>query len=864
MHTIRFYIFLAWASSLLALSFSAMAQQTTTINGQVTDALTGEPMPYVNLQLENTPWGTTSDVNGNYFLEITASTDNFRLKVSYLGYTTQFFPITAGNNHTLDIALSETANNLGEVVIKAGKYRNKNNPAVDLIKKVIEHKNQNRNSNLGFYSYEKYEKVGFALNNVTEKMKNNFIFRHVPFIFENADTNRASGKVNLPFFLRETLSDVYYRRTPETKKEYIRGEKNTKLPGGFDDQGLSGLIETMYQDIDIYADAINLATMDFVSPLSSFSPTLYRFYILDTTKIGTVSAAHIYFAPRNKADLGFMGHMWVALDSTYAVRKIDYGIPKDINLNWVNEMQMIQEFDWVEMPNPADNTQPIRGLMPVRDEIFMDFGATKSDNNKSIIGYKRSTYKNTSFNTALPDSLFKTNAKVLREDAASHRDESFWQIHRHDSLSRQEIGIKQSIDSLNQYKPFTRLVKSLKFLFEGYTRVGPIDIGPVNTFYSFNPIEGFRPRFGGRTNRSFSQKIMLEGYAAYGFKDKKWKGYGGFRLNLGKKESFLRFPLNQLKGWYQDEAQIPGQDLQFVSEDNFFLSFKRGVNNKMLYNQTIGLEYTKESLSGFSYAFSAKYINKRPAGALLFDYDLNGETLYKANIRTNELGFYARYAPNEQYYQGATYRTPIRSKSPILEFWWSTHLRNLLGGEYTYHLARIKLDKMFFSAPLGWGIIQLEGGYIHGAVPYPLLIIHRANQTYAYQLESYNLMNFLEFVSSKYASVNYFHNLGGFFFNRVPLLKRFKLREVVTLKGLWGGLNEAQLPSPENGLLRFPVDENGNTLTYTLEKMPYIEASVGVANIFRVLRVDYVRRLTYLDHPNVSKWGIRLRFKVEF
>lgn len=850
---------------LLFLNSQHIAAQSgaTVVRGQVTDAQNKETMPYVNVHFEGTTIGTTSDINGNFYLRSTQP-NLTHLKVSYIGYKPQVIGIKVGETNTVNISLEAESTELGEVVVKSGKYRNKDNPAVELIRKVIENKSKNRPDGLGYYKYEKYEKVSFAYNNITEKMKNNFIFRNMQFLFENTDTNKVSGKVNLPFFLRETSSEVYYRRNPKSQKEYIHGEKNTKLPGGFDNDGISGFIENMYRDIDIYDDAINLVTLDFVSPLSAFSPSFYRFYILDTTVVKETKAAHVYFAPRNKADLGFMGHMWVALDSTYAVRKIDYGIPKDINLNWVNEMQMVQEFDWIDMPNDTLKTAPSgRGLMLIKDDIFMDFGTSGNEKRKSVIGYKSTSYRNYNINTVLPDSLFRSQANTFRDFVADKQNEQFWAAHRHDSLSKQEKGIAKTIDSLNNYKPFKRFVRVAKFLFEGYSGIGPIDIGPVNTFYSFNSVEGFRMRLGGRTNAKFSKRLMLEGYGAYGFKDKEWKGYGGFRYNFGK-QALTKFPLNQLKGWYQNEVQIPGQELQFVAEDNFFLSFKRGINNKMTYNRTIGLEYIKESQNGLTYSFSAKLLKMRPAGQLRFDYIVDGETLQRSSLKTTELGLYLRYAPNEQFYQGATYRTPIRNKYPIIDFWYTANLKNVLGSEYTYHTMRVKAEKMFYLSPIGWSILKLEGGYIYGQVPFPLLTIHRANQTYTYQLESYNLMNFLEFVSDKYISVNYYHNFSGFFFNRVPLFKRLKLREVVTFKALWGGVEDSNIPTAQNGLLLLPTDEQGNPTTFTLEARPYMEASVGVANIFRVLRVDYVRRLTYLDNPNVTKWGIRMRFKIEF
>jgi Family of unknown function (DUF5686)/CarboxypepD_reg-like domain len=873
---LKLRLFSAWLLTLL--SFTVYSQKMTSVRGQVIDAKTKETMPYVNVQFDGTTIGVTSDIEGNFFIE--TKTPVSKLKVTYVGYKPQTVKIKTGEANRVDIKMEEEAVDLKEVVVTQGRYRNKGNPAVELIKKVIDNKDKNRKEGFTNFSYNKHEKMEFSLNNVTSKMRNNFLFKKIKFVFENVDTNKASGKIHLPVFLRENISDVYYRKDPKAQKEYIRGERITNFDDLLNSIGIAQYMTNMYQEIDFYDNTIMLLTNGFVSPLSPLAPTIYRFYIQDTSIIKGIPMAHMYFAPRNKTDFAFMGHMWVALDSSYAVRKIEVGIPKDINLNWVNELQLSQEFDWVgegengqdvlasnsvatdgEQPRSARSDK--RGLMLTKDDIFIDFGANKKDSTRSMLGRKTTSYRNYTVNQPLPDSLFKTQAVTLRAADALTKSETYWTDNRHDTLTTVEKGLYKTVDSLNNFKPFKRFMKVARFVFEGYTPVGGFDIGPANTFYSFNQIEGFRGRLGGRTNTKFSQHLMLEGYAAYGFKDDKWKGYAGMRYNFGTGK-LMRFPYNQLRLWYQDEIKIPGQDLQFVSEDNFLLSFKRGVNNKMIYTATMGAEYWKEHLGGFSYSIAAKNIRHRPAGALLFDYDFKGERKFKPEITNTELDLMLRYAPNEQFYEGATYRTPILNKYPTFELRYTSGIKGIMYSEYNFNRLQFKSEKVFYLAPFGYSDLIVEAGRTWGQVPYPLLTAHRANQTYAYQMESYNLMNFLEFVSDKYVSVNYYHNFQGVFLGRIPLLKKLKWREVFTFKSLWGGIDAKNLPSNENSLLRFPVDGNGQVLTHSLDKKPYIETSVGISNIFRVIRIDYVRRLNYIDLPNVSKSGIRARVKMEF
>lgn len=847
--------------SLLLFAIPSSAQTTTTASGIVVDASTSEPLALATIRFEGKNVGGITDAEGRFKVEINEPAN--RLTVTYMGYETAVVNLRPGQaNAGLSVRLEEANNTLKEVVVRNEKYRNKGNPAVELIQKVIEHKSQNRREGLDFYNFEQYEKVEFAINHVDDQLRNGLLFRRMQFLFDNADTS-ASGVVSLPFYLYERLSDVHYRKSPREEKTLVKGEKSTTVPGFFDEQGISSYVQNMYQQVDIYDNRINLATVEFVSPLASISPNIYRFYIQDTVTMKETQAVRLYFAPRNKSDLAFEGNMWVALDGSYAVRKIELGVPKGINLNWVSDLTVEQEFDWVESNDGLVGTT--RGLMLSNDIVVMQFGVSKDTTRRGLIGRKTTSYRQYSLGQPISNGVFKFSGNTRYEKNASAQNEQFWVEHRHVSLSEREQGIQKTIDTLNNHKPFKRFMTVARILFEGYHTVGGggFDIGPVNTFYSFNEVEGFRARFGGRTNMSFAQNLQFEGYVAYGTKDERMKGNATFTYSLNNQQ-VRRFPLHQMKIWYQDDVKIPGQELQFVQEDNFLLSFKRGVNDKMIYNRVLGMEYLRETPSHFSYSITLKTERQRPAGALNFQYGEVENLQFDPDIQTTDFGVFLRYAPNEKFYQGATYRTPILNKYPKFSLWYNLGAKDVLGGEHAYHSVQAKVEKVFYTSPFGWSQVVLEGGRVFGTLPFPLLKIHRANQTYAYQLESYNLMNFMEFVSDKYASINMTHTFGGFFFNRVPLLKRLKWREVVSFKGLWGGLDETNRPTAENGLLHFPTAPNGTPLTYTLEKQPYMEASVGVANIFKVLRVDYVRRLNYLEHPNAPSWGIRARFKVEF
>jgi Family of unknown function (DUF5686) len=611
-------------------------------------------------------------------------------------------------------------------------------------------------------------------------------------------------------------------------------------------------VENMYQKVDFYQNAVNLLTVDFISPLATIGPAIYHYYIEDTTLIGHTRCVHLFFSPRQKTDLAFQGDLWIALDATYSLRKIEVQIPEQINLNWVNGLQIRQEFERL-------TTAAGSALMPVRDEVLMEFGVVKDKNTKTILARRSVSYQNASINRPLPDSLFAALNVLQRDPKADRRDEVYWTAKRPDTLARREQGVYKMVDSLNRNRPFRRFMNTMRVLADGYYSEGGFDFGPFNTYLGYNPIEGFRLRAGGRTNPKFSKRLLLEGYAARGFQDRRTKGMAGIRYSFGG--PVMKYPLNQLRVWYLNDLQIPGRpDLQ----NGLVQSVGRGDNNRMLYNRSVTAEYLREFKSGFSWSAAFKNSEMSPAGVLEFNRLSPDGTAPQTRIQNTEAGLMLRYAPNEKFYQSPDYRTQIFTRHPIFTLSYAAGLRGVLGGQYDYHALRFKAAKGFYFSPLGWSEAYVEAGRLFGRVPYPLLTVHQGNQTYIYQREAYNLMNFLEFVSDRYATVNITHNFGGFFFNRLPLIRRLKLREIVTFKALWGGLDAQNRPSFENGLLLFPTDAQGRTLTYTLEKQPYVEASVGISNIFKFLRIDLVRRFNYLDHPGVARVAIRGKFQMEF
>jgi hypothetical protein len=536
------------------------------------------------------------------------------------------------------------------------------------------------------------------------------------------------------------------------------------------------------------------------------------------------------------------------LDSSYAVRKIDMGINKNINLDWVRDMSIIQDFEKFGK----------KSWLLSYEEISIDFGIFK--NTLGLYGQRTITLNNYKINEPINKNIFRGPEKTEEIDSSAKTND-YWKVNRSVPLSKSEEEIYTNIDSLTRMPEFKRKMNFFMLITVGFFNMGKFEIGPVSSFYSFNSVEGSRFRIGGRTTTDFSKKTTFDGYLAYGLKDKVLKYNAGITYSLTPK-TIYEFPVKSLRISYQKDTKIPGQELQFNQDDNIFLSFKRGINDKLLLNNTFKIEYFQEFINHFSWRLGYSFTRQSAEGNLYFNPEEYGSTDEVDYIDISEPFLDLRYAPNETFYQGKLYRSTYPNKYPILQLKIAAG-PGFLNNDYNYLRLQFAITKRFYVSILGYTDITLEAGKIFGQVSYPLLFTHRANQTYSYQKFSYNLMNFLEFVSDRYASLNIDHCFNGFIFNKIPLIKKLKLREVVTFKVIYGKLDNTNNPDYQSELFKFPTDSNGIPLTYILNQNPYIEAGIGVSNIFKLFRVDLIKRYTYNDNPNVDDLGFRIQFRID-
>ncbi len=847
-HRLVIHIILLIGLIFLWSSPSGMAQKMTRIRGTVVDLKSKEPLPFVNVYFVGKNIGTVTDFDGYFELETQWASN--QIKTSYIGYYDQVSNVIIGNDQTINFQLKSQKYNLEEVQItaKRKRYRNKNNPAVELIRKVIANKDNNRLEKADLYEYDKYEKVEFDLNNINEEFRNRKALRKFQYIFQYVDTSEINGKPYLPVFLKETLSKVYFRKSPKSQKEHVSGTKMIGFHEYIDSDGISYFIDHLYQDVDLYDNNINLLTNQFTSPISSLSPSVYKFHILDTLDVNGFECIKLAFQPRNKADFAFIGDLYISNDGNYSLVRAEMKVSDRINLNFVNDLKIIQEFEF------TDNKYWIL----VKDELVVDFNI--GEKGIGMFGKRTVHTDNYIFDKKRENNIYAGVENTIVDRDHKERSEEFWEENRLVDLSEQEQNIYIMVDSVQNIPAFKRTMDIVMLLVAGYWNFGYVDVGPVNTFYSFNDVEGLRLRLGGRTSDKFSKRVRLDGYLLYGFNDERFKYSIGSTFSLNKRPLKER-PRNDLKLMYQVETNFPGMEMMFINEDNFLLSFKRGVADKIIYYNMFKIEHVKDWKNSISTTFFYRNLIQKPGGTLEFKFE-DGSSL--SEIVNSEFTSVIRFAPNEIYYQGMAYRTPVITRYPIFQLSYTQGINGFINGDYTYGKLKFNVFKRFYLGPLGFTNTEIETGKVFGEVPFPLMFVHRANQTYSYQLRSYNLMNFLEFVSDEYISLYVEHHFNGFIFNKIPLLKRLQFREIISIKGIYGNVTDKNNPDVTPGLMLFPTDTEGNPTTFTLADEPYMEASAGIGNIFKVFRVDLVKRLNYLDNPNVTELGIRVRFRFEF
>lgn len=830
--------------------------QNTIIKGIVTDSITGESLPYVSLVLKGTTIGTATDGDGNFNLS-TPSKARI-LTASYLGYEDKEVKINPGKTNNLHIKLAPSSIALSEIVIKPKKekYSKKDNPAVAFVKKVIAARESNDPCNHPYYQYDQYEKMVFAMNDYKPKAKKETDKKgKFDFLVEFIDTLEV-GKTILPVSEKERIETVYFRKDPKSEKRIVKGAKSSGIDEIFSRDGIQQFLNEVFREVNIFQNDIPLFLQRFVSPLSSIGPNYYKYYLLDTLDVNGQKCVDLGFVPFNSETFAFTGHLFVTLDSTYFVQKAILNVPKDINLNFVSGMTIEQTFDRTD-----DGTRII-----TKDDINVDFKL--SPKSKGMYARRLNVYSNQTFNEPEDLQVFKESAPVVTLDNAYRQSDDFWANNRPAEMNTNKPNsVEKLMARLRSVPIFYITEKVVSILVSGYipTNKDPLkskfEFGPMNTTLSGNALEGARFRVGGTTTTAFSKNLFLDGYVAYGTKDKKLKYDGLVEYSfIDKKEYRKEFPVHSVRLEYSYDVNQLGQQYMYTSKDNIFLAWKRQKDSRITYLRNAELTYYREHYNGLGYGAVLRNRKEYATEYIVFDRIGKGGLITPVkSYSMTELEFKMRYAPNEKFYQTRNFRYPITFDAPVLTLTHVTAKKDVLGSSYNYNRTDVGIQKRFWFSAFGYLDIIAKAGKVWDKVPYPLLILPNANLSYTVQPESYTCMNAMEFINDEYASWDVTYYMNGNLLNRLPIIKKLKWREVFAFRGLFGHLSKKNNPFyGGEGLYLFPEG------SYTMDKTPYMEASVGVENIFKFLRLDYVWRLSYKDHPDIQRRGVRFMMKISF
>ena len=803
---------------------AASYSQVTKIMGSVRDGQSKEAIPFVNIIIPGTNTGTLTDFNGNFALEFKQRGDS--IKAFLIGYSGITKKIQRNQFQTIDFELLPQNLNLPEVTI-----RYQGNPAEVILNKVIRNKDKNSLQSFQAYQYEAYTKIQLDANNISDKFRNRKILRKFDFIWNYLDTSTLNGKSYLPVFITETMSDIFFRKSPRARKEII----NASSISGLKNASVSQFFGHLSEQVDVYKNFIPLFEKNFVSPIADFAIDYYKFYLVDSAFIGNKWCYHLMFKPRRKQELTFSGNLWIN-DTSFAVRKFRMRIADDANVNFINDLEVEQEFEW---------TGNLFWML-TRDVLNADFNIL-DDSKKTLgfFGHRTSLYRNFQFDIPESRRFFRTPTDVFIDPEAMERPKEYWDTIRPEKLSTREQGIYAMVDSVKSIPVFRTYADIIYGIFTGHLKWGKFELGPYSKLFSYNGVEGARFRFGMRTANSFSKKIQIGGYLAYGTLDQRFK-YGGDLIYM-----FSKNPRRDLTASFKYDIEQLGLSSTAFSTDNILSSlFHRGPNNKLTMVREYRACYEHEWYTGFINRVHLIHRELFPLGSTEFIVfpDQNSAPQFMNSIYTSEIQIDTRLSFRERFLAAEFARITISSVYPIIQLSYTYGIPRAFKSDYEYQKLVLNVSEWFNFATIGWSKYIIEAGKIWGTLPYPLLKIHDGNQTFFYDDNSSNLMNYYEFVSDTWISASYTHHFGGLLFNKIPLLRKLKWREVAHVRAVYGTLTEKNAQYSV-----FP----GNLRSFS--HRPYYEAGVGIENIFKIIRVDAVWRMSHLQdsgNPNVSKFGL--------
>ncbi len=826
----------AISTLLIILSASLWTQAQTKVGGVVYDQ-DGATVPFANVVFPGSYEGTITNDDGRFYLQSDKTYQ--QIEISFVGYKTKTIDLASKVTLDFNIILENDEAQLDAVVVYTGKTSKKNNPAIDILRKVWANRRKNGLDQFEQYQYEKYEKLEFDLNTIDSAMINSKLFRGMEFIFDFADTSKVTGKTYLPIFINESLATVYGDNIIDKEKTNVKANKNS---GFSDNQTIIAFVKDLYADIDVYERYLKFFDKSFTSPVGKSGIDTYNYVLRDTAVVDGVRAFNIVYYPRRKGELTFKGDFWVA-DSTYAIKEINLQANKSANVNWVKDIYIEQEYEVLN-----DSL-----FLITRDYFLSDFALNKDEESKGIYGKRTTLFDNYQFNIKKPEDFYRRRVNDY-DPETYNRSEEYWDENRLEKLNKDEKQIYSMLDTLKQNRKFNRLYNIGTVLASGYYEVDNFDIGPVFSIFGFNDVEGLRLRAGGRTFFTSNDPWRIEGYLAYGFKDNQFK-YGIAGSYLLDKRSRLtlsggnRRDIEQLAASLVNTSNVLGRSLA----SSALISTGNNGRLSSINLSTLGLSF--EPLYNLEFKIGGTYRTIKTANPGFFNMDyLNPDTgEVQGQVTQSDISLSATFTPGRKTSNYGVDRTLINEGDyPILYANYTRGLKGVINSDFEYDRLQF-----FYSHPLRIGSFgrltaRVEAGKTFGTVPLALLDVIPGNQTYFDLAGSFNTMNFYEFVSDEYVTLHLNHNFNGRIFSRIPGLQQLDLRELVGFKAVYGNISDNNIAI------------NRSNIDYLAPTDIFYEYSFGIGNIFRILRLDVTFRGNYNNLPDARNMALTGSFGFSF
>jgi len=804
------------------------------VSGIVVDEK-NEPIPFANVYFKNSTEGVITNENGRFYLE---SQENYGvLVVSFIGYTAQDVKLEKAVTYNMKVTLTE-GETLREVVLVSGKLSKKNNPAIDILRKIWERKRKNGLRQFNQYQYDKYEKVEFDLNTIDSATMKSRIFRGMEFVFEQMDTSAITGKTYLPIFINESLSEVYGDNVSNKEKEILKANKNS---GFSNNQQIIAFVKDLYADYDIYDNYLKFFDKDFVSPLSRTGIDVYNYALTDSMYIDNKWCYNIVYYPRRKGELTFKGDFWVN-DTTFAIKNINMAVTKSANINWVKEIYIEQDFEVVN-----DSVFLLK-----RDHMMSDFAFNKKEESQGVYGKRTTLFKNHQFNQEKPKEFYKQEVNFIDNEVYSRPDE-YWQENRFENLSKDELGVYKMLDTLKTVKKFKQMYDLVAILGSGYIQKGNFDIGPIFSTFGYNEVEGFRLRAGGRTYFGQNDPWRLQFYTAYGFDDNQFKYGVSGKVLLNKRNRLI------LEGGNRRDIEQIGASLTTTNNvlGRSFASnglFMSGANDNLTSINLSMVSLNIEPIKNLTFETGFSYRTLKPAWEKFsLDYfSPDSPSGIKSEVAQSEVYASIDYTPRRKTVGYGVERSIVDSPFTRIFFNYSQGLKGVFDSDFDYQKVQLYVKQPILVGGFGRLNVITEVGKTFGEVPLGLMSVVPGNQSYFLIENTFNNLNFYEFVTDEYATLQLEHHFLGRILSRIPGLRQMNLREIIGVKAVVGSVSD------ENRAL------NASTLTYLAPDKPYWEYSVGIGNIFKVFRIDCSWRGNYRNLPDANNFTIKGSFGFYF